>query len=116
MIINHLSLPCTILSRVTSGASDAYGDEIRTEVEADTFCELQHRGSQEGDDQVAGTSWLLILPAETEIDQDDGVLVEDVLYEVDGEPWKVRNPRTSVVSHIEARLIRTAGPDGAANA
>lgn len=40
---------------------------------------------------------------------DLGVPVPDVgeTYEVDGEPWPARNPRTQLIEYVQGRLVRT---------
>jgi hypothetical protein len=39
-------------------------------------------------------------------------VIEAERYEVDGEPWSVRNPRTQQMSHVEVRLVRVSGEGG----
>lgn len=55
----------------------------------------------------------MILPAGTDVQGDDAVQVDGEVYELVGEPWEARNPRTRQVSHIEATARRTAGPEDA---
>lgn len=78
------------------------------------MCELQQvpRRSVSGEPaahpDVSDSLWLLVLPADTLIDTGDAVIVDGHRYEVSGEPWVARNPRTQAVSHIEASLRRVA--------
>ena len=41
----------------------------------------------------------------------DTVIVDGQEYELVGEPWDARNPRTRAQSHIEATVRRTRGAD-----
>lgn len=108
-----MTQPCTLIRRSASASTDDYGDEIRAETLVQTYCELQQRASDETSDEVAGTSWIAFFPATLTIDQDDAIVVDGDKYELTGEPWKVRNPRTKQVSHIEVSLRRVAGVDSA---
>lgn len=107
-----LNLPCTITHRDPSGDLDPYGNETTAESTSDTLCELQQRQrSETDDDAITSSRWLLVLPAATVVDAGDSVEVDGQVYEVEGQPWVARNPRTMVVSHIEATLRHT-GPTG----
>src|SRR5688572_27377107 len=108
-----LNLPCTITRRTPSADDEEindYGDPVQNETEVDTVCELQQRARSEDDLQgeLSDTSWLLILPAGTAIDTGDAVTIDGKTYELVGDPWQARNPRTETVEHIEATLRRTA--------
>lgn len=108
MLSQLLNRPCTIVHRTASGDSDAYGNATATETTTDTVCELQQRRRDEPDAQgeFSDTEWLLILPAATTIDTSDVVRVDGDSFEVVGDPWAARNPRTGVQSHVEATLRR----------
>lgn len=109
MLAQLLNRPCTILRRSESGSEDDYGNEIPDEQQVETVCELQQRSRQEpgNEGELSDTSWLAIFPAGTELDTGDGLLVDDQKYEMVGDPWIARNPRTRAVSHVEATLRRT---------
>lgn len=108
-----INRPCQIVTRTADGTRNAYNDEIVAETIVETVCELQQR--QRGEDTDAGdiadSSWLLVLPAGTQVAQDSTVIVDGDRYELDGEPWPARNPRTQLMSHIEATVRRTTAPD-----
>lgn len=106
-----MNKPCTIIRRETSADRDEYGDEIREETTESTSCEIQQLGSNEPGDEAASTTYTLFLPADTQIDQDDGVVIDGHLYELTGVPDLVRNPRTQQDSHLEVILRRAAGAD-----
>lgn len=110
MLSQLLNRPCTITSRTASGEIDESGDETYTPTTVETVCELQQRRRDEPDAQgeFSDTDWLIFLPAGTAIDTSDTVTVDGVTYEVVGDPWPARNPRTQTVSHVEASL-RKAG-------
>ena len=108
-----LNRPCTIIRRSESEDLDAHFNPILEEVEVQTVCELQQQRRDEPGDhgELSDTRWLLILPAGTAIDTGDGVVVDGDTYEMVGDPWPARNPRTQEESHIEATLRRTAGEE-----
>jgi hypothetical protein len=102
---------CSITRRTASGSTDDYGNEVATETTVDTVCELQQRNRSEPDaaGEFSDADWMLILPAGTEITTADTVTVDGQDYEVVGDPWPARNPRTREPSHVEATVRRTAG-------
>lgn len=112
MLSTLLNRPCTITRRTQSGDVDAYGDAVDGTATASTVCELQQRQRSELPGvEVSDTTWLLILPAGTDIDTGDKVTVTDTgeAFEMVGDPWPARNPRTGVESHVEATVRRVAG-------
>lgn len=113
-IAGLLTLDCTITSRTFDGTLDAYGDEIADETIVSTVCELQQRQRSETSDpgELAASTWLLILPAGTTIGPGDSVTINGDGYELIGEPWAARNPRTELASHVECTVRRTVGVEG----
>lgn len=111
-----LNRSCTITHRVAGATRDEYGNNVPDETTTSTVCELQQRQRTETPDgTIARASWLLVLPADTEIASGDTVTVGTVAYEVDGDPWTARNPRTGDDSHIEATVILAGGTDEGAS-
>jgi hypothetical protein len=112
-----LTQPCTIIHRAASGQIDDYGDPVQTETPEETRCYLEQRQRQEPANagEVSTTMWLLVLPPGTNIDTSDAVVVSGDEYELVGEPWNVRNPRTGQQGQVEATLKRVAGGDGGAS-
>lgn len=102
-----------MIHRDPSGSTDDYGNEIPAETSEETVCELQQRSREEQPDQgeLGDSLWLLVLPAATEIDTGDAVVVDGYRFELVGPPWTVRNPRTRTVSHVEATVRRAAGEE-----
>ena len=111
-----LNRACTITHRAWDGTLDSYGNQVATPTDTVTVCELQQKQRDETPGQVSGSSWLLILPAGTTIAPGDTVTVDLEEVEVQGEPGEARNPRTQVVSHIEATLARAVSTQEAADA
>lgn len=111
MLSTLLNLPCTLIRRTESGEKDEYRNDIPGEQAIETACELQQKQRSEDDDlgETSDTRWLLILPAETDVATGDAVVIEGLVYEVIGDPWAARNPRTQQHSHVEATVRRTAG-------
>lgn len=113
-----LTRPCTITVRSHSGNQDAYGNDIPAETTVQTVCELQQLtrltdAEPAGQGEFSDTRWLLVLPAGTEIRTGDTVEVDGHAYEMFGDPWPVRNPRTGRDSHVQATVRRTAGSEEA---
>src|SRR5688572_27552760 len=110
MLETLINRPCQILKRLESTTEDRYGNGIPDEAVIDTVCELQQRRRDEPDDQgeLSDTYWDLFLPAGTDVNTGDVLIVDGDRYELFGDPWQARNPRTRVESHIEATVRRTA--------
>ena len=109
-IAGLLTLACTITHR-TASTDDSYGDETTTTSTVSTVCELQQKQRSETTDPgtIADSSWLLILPAGTTLSAGDTVTISGDDYEVHGEPWAARNPRTATASHVEATVRKVEG-------
>lgn len=104
----------TIHRRTVGETTDEYGNAVSDTTTIVAYGELQQRTRRENPDEMSDTTWLLVLPVGTDIDTNDSVVVADMpggpsSFELVGEPWPVRNPRTGAESHIEATLRRTAG-------
>jgi len=114
MISNLLNRPCQIVRRGPSGVDDDYGNELAGETVVSTVCELQQDAATEigTHEDLSRTRWRCFMPVGTDIDGSDRVVIEAERYEVDGEPWSVRNPRTQQMSHVEVRLVRVSGEGG----
>lgn len=106
-----LTRPCTLILRTDSGERDRHNNPIRDEAEIETLCELQQRRRDEPGDhgELSDTLWDLFLPAGTIAETIDAINVDGQRFEFVGDPWRVRNPRTKLVSHVEATVRRTAG-------
>lgn len=111
MLSTLINTPCTITRRSSSGETDDYGNESETETTVDTVCELQQRQRDEPGDQgeLSDTDWVLFLLPTESIDTGDLITVSGMDFEMVGDPWPVRDPTTSTVSHLEASVRRTAG-------
>jgi hypothetical protein len=101
----------TIIRRTDSGDVNTYGDTVYDETLVEVVGELQQlrRDEPAAEGETSDTRWMLFLPAGTALSTRDVVLVDDEEYEVVGEPWQARNPRTQALSHVECSLRRTAG-------
>lgn len=107
-----LNRSLTLVRRSTvSGDTDAFGNVIPTETLVDVVGELQQQRLDEPAEagELSDTRWVLFLPAGTDIDTGDAVIADGQIYEVIGDPWQARNPRTQLPSHVECQLRRTAG-------
>ncbi len=130
-----LSIPCTVHRRsssvddekvVAGDNRDTYGNPIPPGVDTspvdetydlETVCELQQRRRDEPGDagEMSDTFWNLFLPAGVDVDTSDSVTVDGYgSFEVVGDPWPARNPRTRLQHHVEATVRRT-GPEEVAS-
>lgn len=116
-IAKLLSLSATLITRREGEDEDAYGAKKPDVEETSVRCELQQvplRRSGEPDEggEASDTLWTGFFPAGTDLRTADAVVVEGRgKFELVGEPWHARNPRTGQESHLEAKLRRTAGSD-----
>ncbi len=112
-LIERLNRPVTVLQRTADDDADEYGNPIPGETIVDTVGELQQRRRDEPGDagELSATDWLLVLPAGTPVRTGDAVIVDGQVYELIGDPWIARNPRTQTASHIECTVRRTASTD-----
>lgn len=115
MLAQLINRQCQIVRRSQSSDLDDYGNEIPGEEIVETVCELQQRRRDEpgGEGETSDTEWVAFFLPEADLDTGDGLIVDGVVYEVTGDPWSARNPRTQAESHIEATLRRTAGSEEA---
>lgn len=116
MISSLITRPCQLVRRAPSGLEDDYGNEIPGETVVSTVCEFQKQtrsGDQEdaSRNELAESRWNVFLPAGTDVASGDALIVDGTEYEVDGEPWDVRNPVTGQFSHVEVQVKRVAGAD-----
>lgn len=104
---------CTIRNPVPTETFDERGNEITTEGSFPTVCEIQQVRRDETTEQgtLATATWVGFFPAGTEIFNGSTVTTDDdnITYEVDGDPWIARNPRTQTISHIETTLKLVQG-------
>jgi hypothetical protein len=102
-----MQTPCVIVRRTDHGAIDDYGDAILTESLVEAICDLQQQSRTETNGVVT-TSWVIFFPIGTEVDSGDSILVKDVEYEVEGDPWEA-DQGSEAVNHVVATLRRAAG-------
>lgn len=114
-VTDLMTRTCTITRRSESGTFDDFGNDIPEETTESVLCELQQVARQEPGDlgEISDTRWTLFLPEGTDIRTGDAVTVSGVTYELIGDPWDARNPRTTLESHIECTLRKTGGAEDA---
>lgn len=103
-----LNRPCTITTRADGTADDGYGNPTPVATTVTTVCELQQKTRDEPADEgeLSVTQWLAIFPAGTILPTSATVTIDGQVYEVIGDSWAARNPRTQQPSHVEATLKR----------
>jgi hypothetical protein len=101
-----LTRPCTILR--STGAADDYDQTPGTPTQASTRCELQQLTSTEaGEAAIELTVWQAFFPAGTVLSGADAIQVDGETYELLGDAWPVRHPRTGRESHVQAQVRRS---------
>jgi hypothetical protein len=108
VIAGLLTLEATLLRRVQDGPPDEYGNPTWEATSEPVACELQQESATEANDAALQvTTWRAYLhPDAADVRGWDGLQLEGVTYELDGDAWTARNPRTGQISHLEARLRR----------
>lgn len=108
-----INRPCTIKRKTEGETRDKHGNAVSEIVETETVCELQQNPGFRDEDEgvVSSTRWVIyLLPGES-VGSGDTINVDGAGdFEVFGDPWEARNPRTRRASHIEVPVRRTAGP------
>jgi hypothetical protein len=113
VISSLITRECSIIRRAESGTTDELGNDIPSEVVTASYWELQQRRRDEPSDQgeLSDTTWDAFFRSGTDLDTSDSVVDGPTgeQYELVGDPWEVRNPRTGVESHVQATVRRAAG-------
>lgn len=105
-----INKPCEVKRRWRLNTRDDYGNEQEYTSVTETVCHFQQTSSSERSD-VSETRFRVFLLPTTQLAAGDAIVVDDETYEVEGDPWKVWNPRLQETSHIEADMIHTSGRD-----
>lgn len=107
-----MSQPLTVQTMGAVG-HDAYGDEIPGAVGAPVPClgYLEQTTSVEFqvNRDTTITTWKAYLPASLAITPLSLINFQAQVFQVDGEPWDVWNPRTKTVDHHECKLVVVNG-------
>lgn len=106
-VLNLMVQPLTI-SKIGGGTLDEYGNTVPSPlgspVAVKGYLEQTQSIESLNDRDTVVTAWKVFLPAGTDIDAFDRINFNGQVFEVDGEPWSVYNPRTGAASHLEANL------------
>lgn len=114
MLSQLINRDCTIIRRLESSTTDAHGNEVPEEDLVTTVCEVQQQQRQEQGlaGELSDTRWLGFFLPGVELRTGDAVDVDGLgTFELVGDPWPARNPRTQQESHVEATLRRTEGTE-----
>lgn len=108
MSIERLLTQDVTLSKLDNSVKDEYGNSVPTAhgsaISIKAYLELVQSVESLNDRDTVVTDWKLYAPAGIDLDAFDRVNFNGQVFEVDGAPWSVYNPRTGVVSHVEAKL------------
>ena len=92
----------------STATTDRYGNTLAADTGAPVtvygFLEQSESVETVLDRDTTVTKWELFLPAGTAVTALDRIGFNGQLFEVDGAPWSVYNPRTREVSHVKAHL------------
>lgn len=102
-----MTRPAKLVS-VTDGGEDAYGNPTETETETSVLCEMQQVQRSESpnpDSWQVGTYWLFLSVA-TDVAGVDRLEMDGDIFDFQGPPSKVWNPRTASFSHWQATVVR----------
>lgn len=109
-LLELMSVPCELLSRYPDpGQTDPYGNPVQTETRTPSLCEIQQvSATEDHGDAVESNTWRLFLPPDVPVRGWDAIELSGTgwRYEIEGDGWEVRNPRTGLVTHIEATVRR----------
>lgn len=110
-IASLINRPCRLTRSTGRTVVDDFGNRVPETETVDTVVELQQQRRSENDDEVSSTAWVaFFLPGE-QVGTGDVLVADGLAYQVEGDPWQARNPRTQTMSHIEATVVRVAGAD-----
>jgi hypothetical protein len=109
-----VAAPVIVRVRSTPGGVDEYGDPVAGTTTETTLAgayvapresdEITNRGRA---GVIVGLT--LFAPYDTDLRHNDRIKVDGVLYDIEGEPGRWRNPFTDWEAGIQAALRRTAG-------
>lgn len=109
-----ITRPCTIVNRSESDDTDELGNEIPSEDLVDGVWEVQQRNRREQGDEaeLSDTLWDAYFLAGTKLRTGDAVIDDELgHFELVGDPWPARNPRTQQASHLEATVRQIRGSE-----
>lgn len=107
-----ITRPCTLLLRGPSEAIDDFGDAVREAQEVEAVWELQQRSAAESPEGVSDTVWVGFFLPEIPLATVDAIRDPELgSFELDGDPWPVRDPLTEEQSHIEVRVRRASAQE-----
>lgn len=110
--MRHLiNRPCVLRRRLPGSTIDRDGNEVPQIVEVATVCEVQQRQRRENVEEIGDARWLAFFLATEEVGSGDELVVDGLTYQVEGDSWRARNPRTGEFTHVEATLRRVAGAE-----
>lgn len=101
-----MNVPC-VVHHTDPGAVDEYGDHPLSILSStDELCALQQSttGEQAG---IETEKWALFFKPGVDIDANDSVDVQNMTFQVLGNPWVVTDPLTGWATHIQAQGQRT---------
>lgn len=109
-----MAAPVIVRIRGNPGGEDEYGDPVTGTEDRTTLAgafvapretsEIDNRGRA---GVIVGLT--LFAPYETDLRYDDRIEVDGVLYDIEGEPGRWRNPFTDWEAGIQAALVRSSG-------
>lgn len=111
MIDHLLTETVQLRRRAADGARDRHGNAARTfDADVDSPARVERERGQDLRDGRDATlqTWRIFLPAGTDLEARDRVVVDGTVFEVDGPPERHRTP-TGGEHHVEAQLRLVEG-------
>lgn len=113
-----INRPCELVLR-DEGGTDALGNPTTTEARFDAVCEVQQARRDEpvAAGETSDTRWLIWLLPDVEddlprrLDTGDAVEVDGDVYELVGDPDRVRDPWRRTTHHIELSARRVGSSE-----
>lgn len=108
MSIGRLLTQPLLVQSVNGPGVDEYGNpapgEAGPPVTEYGFLEQKDTTETVLDRQTVVSRWKVYLPKDSTVTATGYITFDGKRFQVDGEPWRVFNPRRQVVDHVEANL------------
>jgi hypothetical protein len=109
-----MAAPVIVRVRGNPGGVDEYGDPVSGTEDRVTLIDAFTAPRESGDLSARGrqgviVGQMLFAPYDTDIRYTDQIEVDGVLYDIDGEPGRWRNPFSGWEAGIQVALVRASG-------
>lgn len=114
MMIERLMNTAATIQRRAASTTDSHGSPVSaTSSTASVYCYIEQRPSTAtetlGYQNTARAEYLVVLPAGTDIDASDRIVIGSTTYEVTSIPWSAIRASTGVEHHVEVTVVEVTG-------